>query len=171
MKLSITQLIMGIVIILAACYVTGWMIHKAPSELRKSLPDSGISVDVVPEDEALFKVSRYGSYLLPVIGIFLVIGGTLQAAGGGTNRRGLAIGAIIAGVLVTSLAFIIATWGYPTTFVAAEPGGSNLIKIFGNPGRTLINIRYLTAAMILPGLAVVGVGIAQLIKSGKTAGI
>jgi len=172
-KRSIAQTALGVIIILAACYVTGWMIHKAPDQLTHPVLDNaGIttSIDVIPKDEALFNVARYGSYLLPVLGIFLVIAGTVQAARGRASIKSLAVSCIITGLLVAGASIIITTWGYPTSFVT--PHGApdrSYLRIFANYGRSLTFIRYLSVSLILPGLAVVGVGIVQLVKSRKQA--
>lgn len=171
MKLSRTQIVLGVLIVFAACYITGWMIHKAPSQLRQPLPDSGgdvTYVDVIPEHEALFNVSRYGSYLLPVLGVFVLIIGTVQAVKSEARTRRLAAAGIIAGLLIAALAFIITTWGYPTTFHMVMPEGSDTaVTIFGNPGRTLVGVQLISGAMFLLGLVVLGVGITQLVKSRK----
>jgi hypothetical protein len=172
-KLSITQIALGVLIILAACYVTGWMIHKAPGQLRQPVVDNAgktTYIDAIPESEALFNIARYSSYVLPVIGIFLVIAGTVQAARGRVISSGLAVSCIIAGALIVASGFIITNYGYPTTFHAPHgaPDGSYL-TIFANYGRSLTFIRYLSASLVLPGLAAVGVGIAQLAKSRKPA--
>jgi hypothetical protein len=176
MKLSITQAALGVIIILAACYVTGWMIHKAPSQLTQPLLD-GVAgkttyIDVVPKDEAPFNIARYGSYLLPALGIFLVITGTVMAARGGKTIKSLAISTIVAGGIVAILAFIITTWGYPTTFVSPHPDENNrMMMMFSNPGRSLILVQSVSAFLLLSGLAAVGVGIAQLVKSRKIVSI
>ena len=171
MKLSITQITLGILIILAACCVTGWMIHKAPDQLRQPVLDNAgktTYMDVVPQDEALFNTARYGSYLLPFLGIFLVIAGTIQAARGGIGIKSLATSTIFAGVIVAALGFIITTWGYPTSFVTPHPDENDrLMGIFTNPGRSLVLIQAVSAFLLLPGLAAAGVGIAQLVKSRK----
>jgi hypothetical protein len=168
MKLSIAQTALGVIIILAACYVTGWMALKAPDQLTHQVPagDGKVSyVDAVPEDYTLFNIARYGAWLLPVIGVFLVIAGAAQAARGGMSYSGLAIPSIIAGALVVASGFIITNYGYPTTFHATHgaPDGS-FLTIFANYGRSLTFIRYLSALLVLPGLAAAGVGIAQLVK-------
>jgi hypothetical protein len=175
MKLSVTQIALGVLIILAACYVTGWMIHKAPGQLTQPVigdPGKTTYVDVIPKEEALFNIARYGSWLLPVTGIFLAIAGAVQAARERKTVKRLAISTITAGVIVAALGFIITTWGYPTTFMTAHHDANNrLMMIFSNPGRSLVWIQSVSAFLVLPGLAVAGVGIAQLVKSRNKSGI
>jgi hypothetical protein len=172
MKLSTAQIILGAFIVLAACYVTGWMIHKAPSQLRQPFPnetDVINYIDVIPEHNELFNVARYGSYLLPVAGIFLLVTGAVQNVKTETRNRSLVIADVVAGLLVAALAFIITAWGYPTTFHTALPLSSTLTGlIYTNPGRTLVAVQSVSGAMLLLGLAVFGVNIAQLVKSWKT---
>ena len=174
MKLSTAQIILGALIVLAACYVTGWMIHKAPSELRQPNPDTSSTpryLDVIPENYELFNIARYGSYLLPVAGMFLLVTGAVQNVTPEARKRSLTIANIIAGLLIAATAFIITSWGYPTTFHTVMPQGSNLTGlIFTNPGRSLIAVQSVSAVMVLLGLAALGVNIAQLFKSWKTTG-
>jgi flagellar basal body-associated protein FliL len=170
MKLSITQIILGVLIIFAACYITGWMIHEAPHQFTQLVSNNtgGVTyINVVPEDERLFNVSRYGSYALPVLGVLVLIIGTIQSAKADARNRRLIIINIVAGFLIAALAFIITRWGYPTQFHTAPGGGSNII-IFANPGRSLLGLQSASGIMVAFGLAVLGVGIAQLIKARKT---
>jgi len=39
MRLSITQAVLGVLIVLAACYIVGWMIFGVPSLLNMPVPD------------------------------------------------------------------------------------------------------------------------------------
>jgi hypothetical protein len=171
MKLSITQVILGAIIIIAACYVTGWALLKTPDQLRQPVVDNAgktTYIDVVPEDEVLFNIARYGSYLLPAFGIFLVTAGTVSAARAGKTIKSPAIITIITGVIIAALGFIITTWGYPTTFMTSSPfENDRLMMVFSNPGRSLVLIHYVSALLLLIGLAAAGVGIAQLVKSKK----
>jgi hypothetical protein len=171
MKLAITQVVLGIIIIMASLWVTGWMIYQSPHELAQRTLDGGYYFDVVPEHNTLFIIARYGSYALPVLGILLVISGTVRAASK-TNKRFWPPLNIAIGILVASLAFVIATWGYPTTFFNAAPGGDTLLlRSFGNPGYDEIRAQWMSAALLLPALAALGVGIAQLVKLKKTQSI
>lgn len=172
MKLSITQVALGVLIVFAACWVTGWMIYRAPQQLSQPAFDAEGRIvdyiDVLPQDNTQFNIARYGSYLLPVFGVFLIISGAIPAARGGTDKRPLAVLNIVAGVLIAGLALVIARWGYPTTFHTGPPEltGSTMI-INTNPGRSLLGIHWATIAILVFGLAVVGVVIAHLIKSRK----
>lgn len=174
MKLSIAQIILGALIILAACYITGWMIHKAPSELKQPNPDTGSTLkylDVIPEHNELFSIARYGSYFLPVAGMFLLVTGAVQNVTPEARKRNLTIVNITVSLLIAALAFIITTWGYPTTFHMVMSESSNLTgMIFTNPGRTLIAVQSVSAVLVLFGLSVLGVNIALLVKSWKTTG-
>jgi hypothetical protein len=171
MKLSVTQIILGVLIIFAACYVTGWMIHTpVPHTYPVTDNDGKVTyVDVIPEDEALYNVSLFGSYLLPVLGVLVLIISTIQTVRAGARTRSLMITNIIAGVLVAALALIITNGGYPTTFHAIMPAGSDTsLTIETNPGRSLLGVHLVTSATFLLGLAVCGIGITQYVKSLKT---
>jgi hypothetical protein len=71
-------------------------------------------------------------------------------------------------MMVAALALIITRWVYPTSFHAIMPEGSDtLMMIETNPGRSLLGVHSVTSATFLLGLAVLGCGIAQLVKSRK----
>jgi len=169
MKLSITQLILGVLIVFAACFIVGWMTYNAPDSLRQpQLDDTGTRtyIDVVPDHKALFDVSRYGSYLLPALGILLIITGAVQAARADTRTRNLAVATLAAGALTGALAYIITVYGFPTSFHSIEPDAENLMHgTFINPGPSQIITQELTGVTTLLGLAVTGCGIAQLVKT------
>jgi hypothetical protein len=171
MKLSATQIILGILIVFGACYVTGWMIHEAPQQFSQPVPtDSGgiTYVDVVPADEALFNVSRYGSYALPVLGVLVLVISAIQSVKATARTWKFSIINIIDGALVAALALIIARWGYPMEFHTAIGTGSDTIMwINVNPGRSLLGVQSTSGAIFALGLAVLGCGIAQLVKSRK----
>jgi hypothetical protein len=153
--------------------MTGWMIFKAPSDLRLPVTDNSgkvTYVDVVPENEALFNVSRYGSYFLPILGVLILIIGAIQSVKVEARNRSLFITIIVAGMLIAALAFIITRWGYPTQFEAVIPASSDtLLKININPGRSLLGLESASSAIVALGLAVLGCSIAQLVKSRKIA--
>lgn len=175
MKLSVTQAILGVLIIFAAVYVTGWMIHEAPSQYTQTLvTDDGKTtyIDVVPDNEGLFSVSRYGSYALPVFGVLVLIIGMLQSVKASARNRSLITVSIIAGALTAVLAYIITMWGYPTTFRFTPPEGINMLGIIlTNPGRAFVGLQLASGLMVMLGLAMFGVGIAQLVKSRKTPSV
>jgi hypothetical protein len=175
MKLSITQIILGVLIVFAACFIVGWMTYQAPNFLRQPKPDdTGMKtyIDVVPEHKALFDFSRYGSYFIPAMGIFLIIAGTIKAIRAETRTRKLSIAIIIAGALVSGLAFLITVYGYPTSFNTLAPDANNLMLYISiNPARTFIYTQSITAVLLLVGLAVIVIGIIELIKTRKKPNI
>jgi hypothetical protein len=171
MKLSITQMILGILIIFAAVYVTGWMIHEAPKQYTQPVIDAAgktTYVAVVPEDEALFTVSRYSSYALPILGVIILIIGVAGTIKKEANKYSLVITNIVAGVLIAALSYIISRWGFPTDFHSLTPAiGGTLLSINTNPGNSLFNVHLASWVMSLAGLAILGCGIAQLTKVKK----
>jgi hypothetical protein len=175
MKLSVTQIVLGALIVFAACFIVGWMTYQAPNFLRQPWPDDTgktTYIDVVPEHKAFFTISRYGSYFLPLLGIFLIITGTVKAVRAETPTRKSSIAIIIAGALVLVLAFVITTYGYPTSFHTVAPDANNLLQqTFFNPAKPLVYTQLLTAALVLPGLAVIGTGIIEIVKTRKKPNI
>ncbi len=172
MKLSITQIILGVLIVFAACFIVGWMTYEAPELLRQpDIDEAGkiTYIDVIPEHDVLFDISRYGSYLLPALGILLIISGAIQAARPGARTRKVAVITLSAGLITAAVGYIITVYGFPTSFNAFDPENSNRIRHFLG---LMTKERGLTqAAAVLTslfGLAATGCGIAQLIKAQKT---
>lgn len=170
MKLSIPQAVFSVIVILAACYITGWMIHEAPSLYRQPIPDLAGNVtyiSVIPEDEMFFNIARYSSLALPPLGMLVFIISTIQSVKTEMRSRSLVIINIVAGALIAAAAFFITRWGYPTQFHTAFGSGNNLV-IFANPGRSLFGLQAASGALIPLGVAILGCSIFQLIPSRKT---
>jgi hypothetical protein len=170
MKLSITQIVLGALIVTAACYIVGWMIFGAESLLNMPVPggDDGVSrmTRVVPEHENLFTAARYASGLLFGLGLVVLLVGSFR------NRTALgkkpALTQVVAGVLIAAVSVFITRWGYPATFIIPMPEGSNLVgHVNINPGPPMIFASFLTMLLTLLGLAVLGTGIAQYIKARR----
>ncbi|MFA5309566.1 MAG: hypothetical protein WC370_08815 [Dehalococcoidales bacterium] len=173
MKLSVPQIVLGVLIVFACCYVTGWMIFRAPDQ---SIPttfftnETGRYFSLGPEHETLFNVSRYGSYLLPFLGVSLLIIGTVRVVKSGVFTRRFAAVDIIIGVVLAGLAVFIVCWGYPTTFLSkAVPGSDDQFITIIDPGRGMIGPQLATGAIILFSVIVLGAGITRLVKSRKSA--
>jgi hypothetical protein len=158
MKLSITQIVLGILIVLTACYIVWWMIFGVTELLNlKILNESGVMVtDYTPENEVLFTIARYASGLLLGLGLVVLVNGVLWKKV--ENKTKLAITQIVAGALTVALSAFILIWGYSFDFIIAVEGG---------PVLDLGRARGLTFLTSLLGLAVLGVGIAQFINARK----
>ncbi len=171
MKFSITQVILGVLIVLAACYIVGWMIFGVPRLLNMSIPnESGIIsyIDAIPEHEVLFTAARTVAGLVFALGMVVLIVGVVQTIRSEERNKKLAKTQIIAGILIVAASFFVSTWGYPTSFMLPTPEDSDMLKrVYINPGPEIIRVHGLTILNSILGLAVLGVGIAQLVKAGK----
>jgi len=158
MKLSITQIVLGVLIVLAACYVVWWMIFGvAPMLTMMVLNENGVMVtNVTPENEVLFTVARYTSVLL--FGFGLVVMFTRAFCKKAENTQKLAMTQIVVGVLIVAVSVFILRWGYALDFVVGIAGGPVL-----DMGRA----KALTILTTLMGLAVIGVGIAQYMQTRR----
>ncbi|MBN1189143.1 MAG: hypothetical protein JXA46_05260 [Dehalococcoidales bacterium] len=169
MKLSIAQIVLGILIAAASCYITGWMIFGVQSLLTIPVPDESSfmsRMNVLPRHETLFTLARYASGLVFGLGLAVLLTGAFQNST--ESGRKLAISQIIAGVLIPAVSYFIIIWGYPTEFRTAGTAGSNLIKhVFINPGPVIMRAEMITLAIFSMGLAVLGIGLAQLLKAIK----
>jgi hypothetical protein len=153
MKLAITRILGGL-IVLAGCYVAWWMLSGV-NELLSLTVDNGNGVtvqDFTPENGVLFGIARYASILLPGLGL-LILAGSLRPA---KDPRRAATTNIAAGGLVFGISVFILIWGYALDFI---------VMIEGGPILDMSQARLLTTLTALLGLAVSGVGIAQLVKA------
>jgi TRAP-type C4-dicarboxylate transport system permease small subunit len=162
MKLPITQIILGALIVLATLYVLWWMVFGVTALLSDKVPiDSDTMVaNYTPKHEVLFTITRYASGLLSGLGLAVIITGALWKKT--KNKKNLTITQTIAGVLIVAVSAFIFQWGYTFEYIVAIEGG---------PVLDLARAMNLTLLVSLLGLAVVGVSIAQLVNSKKTANI
>jgi hypothetical protein len=162
-------MVLGVLILLAACYIVGWMIFGAQSLLTMPVPDESDvmrNTNVFPEHETLFAAARYASGLLFGLGLVVLLTGAFQKRG--ESGKKLAVTQITAGVLITAVPIFITRWGYPLVFIVPMPAGSNLLKSVNiNPGPLMVFAMLLTTLTFLLGLAVLGVGIAQFVKARR----
>jgi len=158
MKLSITQMVLGAFIVLAVCYIVWWMVFGvAPMLTDKVLNENGVMViNVTPENEALFTVARYISVLL--LGLGLVVVFTSACCKKAENTQKLAMTQTVVGVLIMAVSVFLLRWGYALDFIVGIEGGPVL-----DMGRA----RALTVLTGFLGLAITGVGIAQLVKARR----
>ena len=75
----------------------------------------------------------------------------------------LAIVQITLGALITAAAIFISVWGFPNPYHIKLPDGMEVL-VFSAPATRLVII---SGATVLLGLAVLGCGTAQLIKSRR----
>jgi hypothetical protein len=158
MKLAITQIVLGVLIVLAACYISWWMIFGVVSLLNETVVDGSGAVvtNASPDNETLFVIARYVSGLLFGLGLVVLITGAFWKKI--KSKKNPAIIQVIAGTLIAAISVFILLWGYAFDFIVAIEGGIILVQ-----ARTVwINI--LTALL---GLAVLGTGIAQFVKARK----
>jgi hypothetical protein len=171
MKLSITQIVLGTLSVLAACYIVGWMIFGVPSLLNMPVPDeSGVMsyTDAIPEHEALFTAARSVAGLVFVLGLVVLTIGIVQTIATGERNRKYTNTQIIGGILIAAASFFAATWGFPTSFTLPTPEGSDMLRhVYINPGPEILRVRGLTFLTFSLGLTVLGVGVAQLVKARK----
>ncbi len=174
MKLSVTQIVLGVLIIFAACYVTFWMLREASTQYELVMPHFPVDVtniNVIQNNETLFNIAAYGSLALPILGVLVLVIGTIQSNKLNARTWQLIMVNITAGILVTALAFIIFRYGKQTfSFTAIIKGTDTLISM-NDLLKSSLSMLLTTGATLLLGLAVVGVGIAQLVKSRKTQSV
>ena len=169
MKLSITQMALGVLIILAACYIVGWMIFGAQFLLNMPVPDESNvmkNTDVLPKHEVQFTAARYASGLLFGLGLAVLLTTSFQNRTGSGKK--MALSQVIAGVLIAAVSVFISRWGFPVEFIIPMPESSNLTRHINiNPGYPMILATLLTLLSTLLGLAVLGTGIAQYIRARR----
>ena len=169
MKLAIVPVILGVLVVLAACYVMGWMIFEVPHLLNMPLPnDSGDLefVDVVASNGVLFTMVRFASALVLGLGMVVLVAGVARLTRAGEKIRKLAVVQIVSGSLIAIISFLIVIWGYPTQFDVPVSEGSEIARhIFINPGPEQMRVELVTALASVLGLSLLVCGIAQYLKT------
>ncbi len=171
MKRGLPQVIVGVVIVLASVYLTGWMIHIAPSIPHT---DPVQQVELVPDHPVLYGAAKYGSLALPLLGAGIIIAGVYRAAGGKlASLRGSAYLAV-SGMLIVALGITILIWGFPTSFHSVQPviteNGDQMMHVFSNPGYLHEVPQNIAFSLVPVGLLAAGYGIVQYLKTNKEAG-
>jgi hypothetical protein len=169
-KLSIAQVVLAFFIVLASCYVTGWMIWEATDLLEQPAPDFPVAVtniELIQPHETLFNISRYGSVILPILGLLVLTTSLVLSIRKAAPVRKLLTINIVATVLILILAIGIITYGDPQlSYTAREVEHGSMITMFVLPDDFPI-IVFSTAAIFPLCLSALGCGIAQLVKSRK----
>lgn len=158
MKLSITQIVLGVLIVLVSGYIARWMLFGVASLLTMTLlNESGVMVaNVTPEHEILFTIARYAFVLLVGLGLVVVFTGAFWKRA--ENKKKLAITQIIVRALIVIVSVFMLICGYALEFIVPIEGGPVLEMAYTR------NVTLLTAIL---GLAVLGVGIAQLVVARR----
>jgi hypothetical protein len=158
MKLSITQILLGTLIIILACFVAAWMISGVQELLNVQAYNTNhiLVQDYTPHNEALFTISRCASVLLIALGLSVLITGASWWKV--KHKKKLAKAQIIAGTLIVIIAAFIFTWGYTFDFIIAIEGG----PVIDNA-----SYRGFTAYIGILGLAVLVLGMIQLVKARR----
>jgi hypothetical protein len=179
MKLSITQIVLGVLVVIASLYITGWMILDAPeahdqfntyvSDLQK-LP--GITSTNHTMNEDLFSLARFSSFLLPILGIVLVSIGIAQIYGKTLSSIKTSITNISAGLVIIGVLVLISGWGYPfgsPIFVSSNVSRETVELLLNTRHQDYIplTISRFTVIMFLFAVVVIVIGIIQLITSRK----
>jgi hypothetical protein len=162
MKLKITVIVLSVLIVLAAGYVTSWMMFNADFQMEAPmLGDDGVrwwSI-LTPEHEAFANTARYGSILLLLLGIIMLAMSIFRKA----TLLQITLGALIGG-----LAVFIGRWGFPTDFVSAVPvEGERLLHVFTDSGPSQVFAQWFTVAVFLLSLAATAVSAVQFFKLKK----
>jgi hypothetical protein len=150
MKLTITQIILGTLVFLAAAYIVWWMVAGANELLDSTvLNESGSYVaNYTPDNETIFTFSRYASGVLAVLGLVVVATGALWKKA--ENRNSLTNIQIISGILIIVLSVIILIWGYSFHSIAPFEGGPELTKTYAIA---------LTVLTVLLGLGILSISL------------
>ncbi len=158
MKLTFTQVFVGVFIVLASGYIIWWMFYGATPLLEdKVLNASGVPVNnVITENEVLFTTARYISFILPACGLATVFLGAFGKRIASARR--LAVLEIALGVVIIIASIFIIIWGYSFDFV---------VMIEGGPVLDMSRAKAYTVLITLLGLVVIGVGIARFINARR----
>lgn len=172
-KLSTYQVILGILFVITAGYIVGWVLIELPDIENGRVfanatgewdPDMTKWVHDKPE---FLTVSKYLSGLLLAFGLITLATGMFQSREKPGNPARLAAFQILAGSLGTITAFIILLAIHPSRFILTSPEG---IKFLGMTTTMWTKPHAIVAfAAVIIGLGVAGTGIAQHVIAGRTA--
>ncbi len=155
MKLTVLQIVLGTLIVIAAVCIGAWMIFGVDALLTETVADESgaMIINVSPEHNALFAIARYIFILL------LAAGATLLLSAASLTRRKVTKKAatmhIATGVLTVAVSIFVLRWGYVLEFRVPVEGGIMLYMAYA---------RLLTVVIALLGLAVNCTGVAQLLS-------
>jgi hypothetical protein len=129
-KLPITQIILGILVLIAAVWITWWMASGVNELLDSVVLDENDSrvQNYTPDNESLFTLSRYLSGVLALLGLVVTITGILWKRT--ENKIKLTNIQTISGALLIVLSVVILIWGYSFTSIAPFEGGPELTKTY-----------------------------------------
>jgi len=130
-------------------------------------------MEAFPANQTNYTIARYGSWLLLCPGVIIIIVGYFQIKNPAKQRRLLSLSQVILGI-ITVVAFIfmnnfINHWGYPSEYISIQKnldGSVSIVNILIEQEFTIFH-NLIPIFHVLFGLAVVGVGIAQLVKARK----
>jgi hypothetical protein len=175
-KTKTLLLILCALIVLTAGYASWWMLFQADFQMEAPLR-SGDEItgytSLSPEHAALANIARYGSVLLPLLGIYLLLINILAKKGAyGGSQRLAAFSNIAAGAVTAGLSFLATVWGYPLTFYSSSGGTLNQGMVINiSPGPDEVWAMYATAGLLIFALATAAVGIAQLVRLKKAQSV
>jgi hypothetical protein len=158
MKLSVTQVILGVLIIVTTSIIVWWMTSGVQELLdEKVLNESGEMVqDYTPEHEVLFTIARYVSGILLMLGLSVVVTGALWKKI--ENKKKLAVTQIVLSTLIVVLSIFILFWGYSFNCI---------VPIEGGPILAMSMTKALTLITVILGIVILITGIIQLGQTRK----
>lgn len=176
MKLTVTQIALGSFLIIASLFINKWMYFDSSALLGVSdltiteIPDD---IQVLYENEVTFNIARYGSFLLPFLGIGFLINNVISLVKGKVSYRKLVVFNLTIGVFTTALLFVIITYGYtphfgivPSDTIISKETVEFLRSSRDNDSQVLFIMR-MTGFAFFTGLATSGMSVAQLLRSRK----
>ncbi|MCJ7604675.1 MAG: hypothetical protein MUO19_01395 [Dehalococcoidales bacterium] len=170
-KLSTYQIIMGILFVIAAGYIVGWVLMELPDiENGPAFANATGEWDPnmtkwVHEKPQFLTVSKYLSGVLLVFGLITLATGIFQSREKPGNPARLAAFQILTGSLGVITAFIVLLAIHPAQFILTSPEG---VKFLGMTATMWNKTHAIMAfAAIIIGLGVAGIGIAQHVIAGR----
>jgi hypothetical protein len=159
MILSVAQAILGVLIIVTASFIVGWMVSGVQELLDEKVPDeNGIMIqDYTPKNETLFTIARYTSVILLALGLAVAVTGAFWKRI--VNKKKLAVMQIVLSTLIVVLSIFILFWGYSFNYIVAIEGGPVL-----DMGRA----KALTLITGILGIVILLTSVIQLGQSKKT---
>jgi len=152
MKQSVTQIVLGALIVLFISYAVYWAAFLVEPLLDDMIQDeSGTMINnTIVENKTLFDTARYASGLVLALGLAVVL--TEVCWKNRETRKKLAIIHIVIGAFIVAVAAFIIRWAYALEFIVPIEGGP------------MLDLGYSMIGTIISGLLGLGVIIAAIIR-------
>lgn len=164
MKLTVTQIILGLFVAAACVYILRFVRTTIP--WLEDAAGGGIIVVMVNAGAAMV-AAHWMAILTAALGLGVCATGLIylrKTCGSPPDGlRTLVVAGIILGAAVVLTSILINAWGFPTSMTRVLPDGG-MVTMFWMPSHSVVVAQRLAGLVSLSGLIILGCGIAGYLK-------